>query len=93
MITNNKYIIHNGNYNFASLSDKKLMYDFAKELYFDVKATGNKFIRDTSLIRLYKLPAVMVAGFSTIFLPEDPDELCDRLKLLLQKNKLEKIQT
>ena len=26
----------------ASLQDKKLMYDFAKELYFDMKAQGNK---------------------------------------------------
>ena len=38
LITNKNYIV-----NFASLSDKKLLYDFAKELYFDVKAPGIKF--------------------------------------------------
>ena len=37
MITNSKY-----NVDLASLSDKKLMYDFAKEMHFDTKAQGNK---------------------------------------------------
>ena len=41
MITNSKY-----NVNLASLADKKLMYDFAKEMNFDLKAVGNKSIRD-----------------------------------------------
>ena len=41
-------IITNKNYNgdLAGLQDKKLMYDFAKELNFDLKAQGNKSIRD-----------------------------------------------
>ena len=36
--------ITNKNYNvdLASLADKKLMYDFAKEMKFDLKAPGNK---------------------------------------------------
>ena len=37
MITNKNY-----NVDHASLSDKKLMYDFAKEMNFDTKALGNK---------------------------------------------------
>ena len=44
MITKNK-----NNVDLASLSDKKLMYDFAKEIYVDVKAMGNKSIRDRSV--------------------------------------------
>ena len=36
MITNKNY-----NVNLASLQDKKLMYDFAKEMNFDTKALGN----------------------------------------------------
>ena len=36
MITNSKI-----NVDLASLSDKKLMYDFAKEMHFDPKAVGN----------------------------------------------------
>ena len=41
MITNK-----NQNVDHASLSDKKLMYDFAKEMHFDTKALGNKTTRD-----------------------------------------------
>ena len=81
MITNSKY-----NVNHASLADKKLMYDFAKEMHFDMKAAGNKSVRDRTLIDLLKSPAIMTSGVSkTIFLSSDPDELCDRLKLLLQE--------
>ena len=80
MITNKNY-----NVDFASLSDKKLMYDFAKEMHFDTKAQGNKSTRDRTLIKLLKSPAIMASGISTIFLSSDPDELCNRLKLLLQE--------
>ena len=83
MITNGKY-----NVNHASLADKKLMYDFAKEMHFDERRVGNKSTRDRTLINLLKSPGLIVSasGVSkTIFLPSDPDELCDRLKLLLQE--------
>ena len=79
MITNSKY-----NVNHASLSDKKVMYDFAKEMHFDLKAQGNKSTRDRTLINLLKSPAIMASGVTTIFLSENPNKLCDRLKLLLQ---------
>ena len=83
MITHSKF-----NIDLASLSDKKLMYDFAKEMHFDAKASGNKSIRDRKLIKLLNSPSLMVSasGISTtIFLSSDPNELCDRLKLLLQE--------
>ena len=83
MITNNNY-----NVDHASLADKKLMYDFAKEMHFDMKAVGKKSTRDKTLIKILKSPGLMVTatGVSqTIFLSSDPDELCDRLKLLLQE--------
>ena len=83
MITNSKF-----NVDLASLSDKKLMYDFAKEMHFDPKASGNKSTRDRNLIKLLNSPGLIVSasGVSkTIFLSSDPDELCDRLKLLLQE--------
>ena len=83
MITNSKY-----NVDLASLTDKKLMYDFAKEMHFDQKAVGKKSTRDRTLIKLFKSPGLMVSasGVSkTIFLSSDPDELCERLKLLLQE--------
>ena len=81
MITNSNF-----NADLASLSDKKLMYDFAKEMQFDKKASVNKSIRDRKLIKLLNSPGLIVSasGVSkTTFLSSDPNELCDRLKLLL----------
>ena len=80
MITNTKF-----NVDLASLSDKKLLYDFAKEMHFDLKTPGNKSTRDRKLIKLLESPAIMGSGITTIFLSENPNELCDRLKLLLQE--------
>ena len=83
MITNSKF-----NVDLARLSDKKLMYGFAKEMHFDLNAPGNKSTRDRKLIKLLNSPGLMVSasGISkTIFLSSDPDELCERLKLLLQE--------
>ena len=82
MIPNKNY-----NVNLASLRDKKIMYDFAKEMNFDTNAQGNKSAYKT-LIKLPNLPGLMVfaPGVSkTTFLTPYPDELCDRLKLLLQE--------
>ena len=47
MITNNNY-----NFDQASLADRKLMYDFAKELNFDLKAQGRKSTGDRTLIKI-----------------------------------------
>ena len=83
MITNSKY-----NVDLASLADKNLMYDLAKEMHFDQNAVGNKSTRDKALIKLRKSPGLMVSasGVSkTIFLSSDPDELCNKLKPLLQE--------
>ena len=83
MITNSKF-----NVDLASLADKKLMYDFAKEMHFDPKASGNKSTRDRKLIKLLNSPGLMLSasGLSkSIFLSSDPNELCDRIKLLLQE--------
>ena len=81
MITNKNY-----NVNHASLSDKKLMYAFAKEVHFDERRVGNKSTRDRTLINLLNSPAILGSGISkTIFLSSDPNDLCDRLKLILQE--------
>ena len=83
-------MIANKNYNVdpVSLPDEKLMYDFAKELHFDMNAPGRKSTRDTTLTKLLKSPGLMVSAsgvLNTIFLSSDPDVLCNRLKLLLQE--------
>ena len=83
LITNSKY-----NVDLASLADKKLMYDFAKEMNFDQRAVGINSTRDETLIKILKSPGLIVSasgGSKTIFLSSDPDELCDRLKILLQE--------
>ena len=83
MVTN-----HNYNVDLDTLADKKLMYDFAKEMNFDLKAVGEKSTRDKTLIKLLKPPGLVVSasGVSkSIILSSDPDELCNKLKLLLQE--------
>ena len=54
-------------------------------MYIDERALGTKSTRDKYRIRLLKSSAIMVSGISTKFLPENPNELCDMLKLLLQE--------
>ena len=81
MIANNKH-----NVDLAILVDKKLLCDFAKEMYFDVEAPGKKSTRARTLIRLLKSPRLMIStsgNSNTIFLLSDPNEICDRLNLLL----------
>ena len=65
------------------------MSEFSKQMHFDERALCNTSTWHKSLIRLRKSPAIMASGISTIFLPESPDELCDRIKLSLQQNQLE----
>ena len=55
---------------------------------FDARAQGNKPTRDRKLIKLLESPGLMVSASSVskiIFLSSDPNELCDRLKLLLEE--------
>ena len=85
MITNKNYHV-----DFATLADKKLMYDFANERNFDVKAMGNISTRNRTLMKLLKSSGLRISasGVSkTIFLPSNPDELCERWKFLLQEKK------
>ena len=75
--------ITNKNYNvdLAKFSDKKIMYDFAKEKDFDVNAQGNRFTRDRTLMNLLKSPGSMIfasGNSNTEFLTSDPDKICDR---------------
>ena len=70
----------------ANPQDQKLIYEFGKEMKFDIEQKGRKSNRDKSMINLLKSPAIMASGISkTIFLSSDSNEICDRLKLLLQQ--------
>ena len=80
-------LMTNKNYNvdIANLLDKELMYEYAKEIYFDDNASGKKSTRDKSFIKLPKSPAIMASGIFTSFQTGNFIEICDRLKLLLQE--------
>ena len=81
VITNYKF-----NADHSSPQDKKLIYEFAKEMNYDTKSTGRPSMRHTSIIKILESPAIMASGISkTIIISSDPNELCDRLKLLLQE--------
>ena len=95
-------VINNKNYkvDFAELSDKKRLFDFGKEMYFDEKTLGKKSTRDKSFMRLLQQPAIMTTSLKkkasskpkttnlqkskTRLLSSNPTELYDRLKILLQ---------
>ena len=63
MMTNNNY-----NVDHASLADKKLMYDFAKEMNFDLKAEGKKPTRDRTLKKITKITSYYGFGsYNNIF--------------------------
>ena len=80
------------NVNHAKPKNQKSIYEFGKEMKFDFNQNGRKRNRDKPMIKLLKSPAIMASGVSkTTFLSSDPNELCDKLKLLLQKSMPEKI--
>ena len=81
VITNHKFNVDHSNQ-----QDRKIIYKFVKEMNYDTKTTGRPSVRHSSLIRLLDQPAIMASGVSkTIILSSNPNELCDRLKLLLQE--------
>ena len=51
---------------------------------FDIKQVGQPSNKGRSEITLFNSPAIMGSGISTIFLTENPNEICDRLDLLPQ---------
>ena len=53
---------------------------------YDTKSTGRPSIRHSSIVKILNSPAILASGTSrTIDLSSDPNELCDRLRLLLQE--------
>ena len=81
VLTNHKFNVDHSNQ-----QDRKIIYEFAKEMNYDTKSVGRPSVRHDLMIRLLDKPAIMASGVSkTIFLSSDPNELCDRLKLLLQE--------
>ena len=81
VMTNNKLSVHHSNQ-----QDRKILHEFAKEMKYSVKSKGRPPVRHKSMIRLPNKPAIMASGFTkTLILSSDSDELCDRLRLILQE--------
>ena len=64
---------------------QKLIYELGKKLNFNNKQKGRKSDREKSMIKLFKSPAITASGISTIILTFDPDELCPRIKIVVQE--------
>ena len=83
----------NFNVELANLLDKKLIFEFAKEMNFDEKALGNKNTSDKTLLRLLDSPFIIAKSLQkesfsyTRWPSSNYSEFCDRLKLLLQEKK------
>ena len=69
----------------SSPVDRKVIYGVGKEMKSNNNQVGRKSNRDTSLIKLFESIAIMASGISTIISRENPNEICDRLKILLQE--------
>ena len=51
------------NVDLSSPQDRKINYEFGKEMKFDIKERGRPSNRDKSRIKLLKSPAIMASGF------------------------------
>ena len=78
--------IHKVNVDHSNPQDRKITYEFGKEMKFVIKQKGRPSNRDKSEIKLLNSLTIMASSISnTIFLPPNPLELCDRIKFLLQE--------
>ena len=83
MMTNENYSA-----DLANIPDKKLLFDFAKEMCSDEKALRHKSNREKSLISLLQSPAILAGSLKnkffskpietkTAYLSSSPNKLCD----------------
>ena len=53
---------------------------------YDTKSTSRPSIRHSSITKILNSPAILASGISKkLTLSSDPNELCDKLRLLLQE--------
>ena len=81
VITDYKFNVDNSN-----KQNRQIIYEFGKEMKYKLKNKGRPSIRHNSMTRLLNQSPITGSGFTkTIILSSDPDELCNRLRLLLQE--------
>ena len=74
------------NVDHSNKQNRQIIYEFGKEMKYKLKNKGRPSIRHNSMIRLLNQTPITASGFTkTIILSSNPDELCNRLRLLLQE--------
>ena len=74
------------NVDHSNKQNRQIIYEFGREIKYKLKNKGRPSVRHNSMIRLLNQSPITASGFTkTIILSSDPNELCDRLKLLLQE--------
>ena len=58
---------------------------------FNIKQVGRKSPRVGSFKKIVESPAIIASEITTIFLTFNPNQLCHRLKLLIQEKKAAKV--
>ena len=83
VITDYKFNVDNSN-----KQNRQINYEFGKERKYKLKNKGRPSIRHNSMIRLPNQSPITASRFTkTTILSSDPDELCNRLRLLLPEKK------
>ena len=74
------------NVDHSNKQNRQIIYEFGKEMKYKLKNKGRPSIRHNSMIRLLNQSPITASGFTrTIILSSNPDELCNRLRLILQE--------
>ena len=74
------------NVDLSNKQNRQIIYEFGKEMKYKLKDKGRPSIRHNSMIRLLNQTPITASGFTkTIILSSNPDELCNRLRLILQE--------
>ena len=74
------------NLDHSNKQNRQIIYEFGKEMKYKLKNKGRPSIRHNSMFRLLNQPPITGSGFTkTIILSTNLDELCNRLRLLLQE--------
>ena len=82
VMSNNKFNVDRSN-----KQNREIFREFAKEMKYNlVKNKGRPPVRHKSMIRLPNQPPTTASGYTkTIILSSNPDEFCNRVRLLLQE--------
>ena len=81
-------MISDFDFNKTESPDAKQITKFLDEMHFNKRATGKSNSDRTLIKNYYNKTSILASGLRTVFISENPDELCDRIKLLPQKNEL-----